>query len=96
MVVIAALIGVKGLGNHLLTALGGLRIGLALEIGICIVLIAIMLDDIAGWANKQIDYFADLSFLQRTSTPWLLAWFSSWVSFSPGSGPSFSSSITST
>ncbi len=66
MVVIASLIGAKGLGNHLLTALNSLRIGLALEIGICIVLIAIMLDRMSlAWANKQVDYFADLSFIQR-------------------------------
>jgi len=44
MVVIASLIGAKGLGNDLLIALNRLRIGLALEIGVCIVLIAIVLD----------------------------------------------------
>ncbi|MGD2172883.1 MAG: ABC transporter permease subunit [Gammaproteobacteria bacterium] len=66
MVVIASLIGAKGLGNDLLIALNQLRIGLALEIGICIVLIAIMLDRLSlAWADKQTDYFADLSFLQR-------------------------------
>ncbi|MDH3761769.1 MAG: ABC transporter permease subunit [Gammaproteobacteria bacterium] len=66
MVVIASLIGAKGLGNHLLIALNQLRIGLALEIGICIVLIAIMLDRLSlAWADKQIDYFADLSFVER-------------------------------
>jgi len=66
MVVIASLIGAKGLGNELLIALNQLRIGLALEIGVCIVLIAIMLDRLSlAWANKQTDYFADLSFAQR-------------------------------
>jgi glycine betaine/proline transport system permease protein len=66
MVVIASLIGAKGLGNHLLIALNQLRIGLALEIGICIVLIAIMLDRLSlAWADKQVDYFADLSFVER-------------------------------
>ena len=66
MVVIASLIGAKGLGNDLLIALNQLRIGLALEIGVCIVLIAIVLDRLSlAWANKQIDYFADLSFVQR-------------------------------
>ncbi len=66
MVVIASLIGAKGLGNDLLIALNRLRIGLALEIGVCIVLIAIMLDRLSlAWANKQTDYFADLSFVQR-------------------------------
>ncbi len=66
MVVIASLIGAKGLGNDLLIALNRLRIGLALEIGVCIVLIAIMLDRLSlAWANKQTDYFADLTFVQR-------------------------------
>jgi glycine betaine/proline transport system permease protein len=66
MVVIASLIGAKGLGNDLLIALNQLRIGLALELGICIVLIAIVLDRLSlAWADKQVDYFADLSFVQR-------------------------------
>jgi len=66
MVVIASLIGAKGLGSNLLIALNGLRIGLALEIGICIVLIAIVLDKLSlAWANKPTDYFADQSFKQR-------------------------------
>lgn len=66
MVVIASLIGAKGLGNDLLIALNRLRIGLALEIGICIVLIAIVLDRLSlAWANKQTDYFADQSFRER-------------------------------
>ena len=66
MVVIASLIGAKGLGNNLLIALNQLNIGLALELGICIVLIAIMLDRMSlAWADKQIDYFTDRSFLQR-------------------------------
>ena len=66
MVVIASLIGAKGLGNDLLIALNRLRIGLALEIGVCIVLLAIALDRMSlAWANKQTDYFADLSFVQR-------------------------------
>lgn len=66
MVVIASLIGAKGLGNDLLIALNGLRIGKALEIGICIVLIAIVLDRLSlAWANKQTDYFAELSFKER-------------------------------
>lgn len=66
MVVIASLIGAKGLGNDLLIALNRLRIGLALEIGICIVLIAIVLDRLSlAWANKQTDYFANQSFRER-------------------------------
>ena len=66
MAVIASFIGAKGLGFNLLLALNGLRIGLALELGICIVLIAVVLDKFSlAWANKQTDYFADLSFVER-------------------------------
>ena len=66
MVVIASLIGAKGLGNDLLIALNRLLVGKALEIGICIVLIALVLDRLSlAWANKQTDYFADLSFKER-------------------------------
>ena len=66
MAVIASFIGAKGLGFNLLLALNQLRIGQALELGICIVLIAVVLDKLSlAWANKQTDYFADRSFLQR-------------------------------
>jgi glycine betaine/proline transport system permease protein len=66
MAVIASFIGAKGLGFNLLLALNQLRIGLALELGICIVLIAVILDRLSlGWANKQVDYFADLNFVER-------------------------------
>lgn len=66
MVVIASLIGAKGLGHDLLIALNRLRIGLAVEIGISIVLIAIVLDRLSlAWANKQTDYYADQSFKER-------------------------------
>lgn len=66
MAVIASFIGAKGLGFNLLLALNQLRIGQALEQGICIVLIAVMLDKLSlAWANKPTDYFADLSFVER-------------------------------
>lgn len=66
MAVIASFIGAKGLGYNLLLALNQLRIGLALELGICIVLIAVVLDRLSlAWANKPIDYFANQSFRQR-------------------------------
>ena len=66
MTVIASLIGAKGLGINLLLALNQLRIGQALELGICIVLIAVVLDRMSlAWANKQTDYFADLGFVAR-------------------------------
>ena len=66
MAVIASFIGAKGLGWNLLLALNQLRIGLALEAGICISLIAVLLDKMSlAWAHKQTDYFAHLNFLQR-------------------------------
>ena len=66
MAVIASFIGAKGLGFNLLLALNGLKIGQALELGICIVLIAVVLDKLSlSWANKQTDYFADLTFAER-------------------------------
>ena len=66
MAVIASFIGAKGLGFNLLLALNGLRIGQAIEQGICIVLIAVVLDRMSlAWADKQTDYFADLTFLKR-------------------------------
>jgi len=47
-------------------ALNQLRIGLALEAGICISLIAVLLDKMSlAWAHKQTDYFANLNFFQR-------------------------------
>jgi len=69
MAVIASLIGAKGLGFNLLLALNQLRIGQALELGVCIVVIAVVLDKLSlAWANKQKDYFADLSFVERNKT----------------------------
>ena len=66
MAVIAAFIGAKGLGWNLLLALNQLNIGLALEAGLCISLIAILLDKMSlAWANKQEDYFGNLTFIQR-------------------------------
>ena len=66
MAVIASFIGATGLGYNLLIALRQLRIGQALEQGVCIVLIAVVLDRMSlAWANKQTDYFADLTFIQR-------------------------------
>ena len=63
MAVIASFIGAKGLGWNLLLALNQLRIGLALEAGVCISLIAILLDKMSlAWAHKQTDYFANLNF----------------------------------
>ena len=66
MAVIASFIGAKGLGFNLLLALNQLRVGQALELGICIVLIAVVLDKLSlAWANKPVDYFADRGILIR-------------------------------
>jgi glycine betaine/proline transport system permease protein len=66
MTVIASFIGAQGLGSNLLIALNSLKIGIGLEIGVCIVLIAVLLDKLSmAWANKQTDYFANLSFMER-------------------------------
>ena len=90
MAVIASFIGAMGLGFNLLLALNQLRVGQALELGVCIVLIAVVLDKLSlAWANKQTDYFADLSFVERNKTALLFvavflaallfAWFGNWV-----------------
>ena len=66
MAVIASFIGAKGLGFNLLLALNQLKVGQALELGLCIVIIAVVLDKLSlAWANKQTDYFADLPFIER-------------------------------
>ena len=66
MAVIASFIGAKGLGFNLLGALNQLAVGVAMELGLCIVLIAVVLDKLSlAWANKQTDYFADLPFMQK-------------------------------
>jgi len=54
MAVISAFIGAKGLGFNLLLALNQLNIGLALEAGLCISLIAILLDKMSlAWAGSN-------------------------------------------
>ncbi len=66
MTTIAAFIGAKGLGFDLKVALNSLEIGKASEIGLCVVLIAVILDKYSlAWANKQRDYFANQTFYQR-------------------------------
>ena len=66
MTAIASFIGAKGLGFNLKLALNSLKIGKAAEIGICIVIIAIVLDKFSlAWANKQKNYFANLNFYQK-------------------------------
>ena len=69
MTVIASFIGAQGLGSNLMIALNSLRVGTGIEIGVCIVLIAVLLDKLSlAWADKQTDYFSNLSFGQRHKT----------------------------
>ena len=73
MTVIASFIGAQGLGSNLMIALNSLKIGTGIEIGVCIVLIAVVLDKMSlAWAHKQKDYFADRTLFQRYSLPILL------------------------
>ena len=66
MVVIASFVGAKGLGLNLKIALNSLKIGKAAEAGLCIVIIAVILDRFTkAWADKQKDYFENLTFFQR-------------------------------
>lgn len=54
MVVLASFIGMPGLGQKLLQLLQALKIGLSVEIGITIVLLAVMLDRLSkAWAMQQ-------------------------------------------
>ncbi len=54
MVVLASFIGMPGLGQKLLQLLQALKVGRSIEIGITIVLVAVMLDRCSkAWARKQ-------------------------------------------
>lgn len=64
MVVLASFIGMPGLGQKLLQLLQALKIGRAIEIGITITLIAIVLDRCSkAWAERQPVHF-------ERGTPW--------------------------
>lgn len=67
MIVLAALIGASGLGSELLTSLQSLRLGEALEQGVAIVVIAVVLDRFSrAYASKQPVYVdAGLGWWQR-------------------------------
>ena len=67
MVVIASIAGQPGLGHKLLYSLQQLKIGLAIEQGIAITLLAIVLDRLTqGYAYREVDHFAATkSFFQR-------------------------------
>ena len=64
MVVLTAAIGMPGLGAKLLEVMGSFKLGRALEIGITIVLIAVLLDRYSkAWVQKQPEHF-------EKGTPW--------------------------
>jgi glycine betaine/proline transport system permease protein len=72
MVVIASFVGAKGLGHDLLFRLQSLRIGQALENGVAIVFIAIMLDRLSlALSEKQPEHRDDGPFWQ--THPFLVA-----------------------
>lgn len=64
MVVLTAFIGMPGLGAKLLAMMGSFKLGRSFEIGVTIVLIAIMLDRMSkAWVVKQPEHF-------ERGTPW--------------------------
>ena len=64
MVVLTAFIGMPGLGAKLLSLMNSLKLGRSFEIGITIVLLAVMLDRLSkAWIVKQPEHFA-------RGTPW--------------------------
>lgn len=64
MVVLTAFIGMPGLGAKLLAMMGSFKIGRSFEIGVTIVLLAIMLDRLSkAWVVKQPEHF-------ERGTPW--------------------------
>lgn len=64
MVVLTAFIGMPGLGGKLLAMMNSFKLGRSIEIGITIVLVAIMLDQMSkAWVAKQPQHF-------ERGTPW--------------------------
>lgn len=64
MVVLTAFIGMPGLGAKLLSLMNSLKLGRSFEIGVSIVLIAVMLDRLSkAWVVKQPQHF-------ERGTPW--------------------------
>jgi len=73
MTVIASFIGAQGLGSNLMIALNSLKVGSGIEIGVCIVLIAVLLDKMSlAWAHKQQDYFVTHSLIERHTNSLLI------------------------
>jgi len=66
MVVLASFVGAKGLGHDLLNRLRSLWIGQALEIGVVIVFMAIILDRLSqAWARKEPEHMREGPFHVR-------------------------------
>lgn len=66
MVVLASFIGMPGLGQKLLQLLQALKIGRSIEIGITIVLLAIMLDRLTkAWAMRQPVHHDQISWVRQ-------------------------------
>lgn len=66
MVVIASFIGTNGLGLNLKGKLGSLRIGEGLEVGIAVVLMAIVLDRLSqAWANREPEHREEVAHIER-------------------------------
>lgn len=64
MVVLTAAIGMPGLGAKLLAMMGSFKLGRSFEIGVTIVLLAVMLDRLSkAWVVKQPEHF-------EKGTPW--------------------------
>ena len=64
MVVLTAFIGMPGLGAKLLALMNSLKLGRSFEIGVTIVLLAVMLDRLSkAWVTKQPEHF-------ERGTPW--------------------------
>ena len=70
MVVLASFVGAKGLGHDLLNRLRSLWIGQALEIGVVIVFMAIILDRLSqAWARKEPEHMREGPFHVRHPFP---------------------------
>jgi len=73
MIVLASLIGAAGLGSELLTSLQSLRLGEALEQGVAIVVIAVLLDRLSRAYAMKPPVYVDRSLPWRRRHPYLMA-----------------------
>ena len=72
MIVLAALIGAAGLGSELLTSLQSLRLGEALEQGVAIVVIAVVLDRLSRAYALKAPVYVDPNLSWRRRHPYLV------------------------